>query len=108
MTRKLWLALTVPGVFLVLVAGSGLAEGRVLSHESAQAGESMSSEFGTMGENWVPSGSSGERLEFSEYGREEALETGRLPEREVRSETIAIFGHDVDRQLRAGSVPGGP
>ena len=66
----------------------------------------MSSDFGTTGENWVPSGSSSESMEFSEYQREEALETGRLPER-GRSETNIIFGDDVERQLREGSLPGG-
>lgn len=105
MARKWILAWSVLGVFFAVAAGSSQA-GWSGHSESTQPGESMSSDFGTTGENWVPSGSSSESMEFSEYQKEEALETGRLPE-SGRSETSIIFGDDVERQLREGSLPGG-
>jgi hypothetical protein len=46
-------------------------------------------------------------MESSEYRTDEPLETGRLPEDE-RFENNAIFGDDVERQLREGILTGGP
>jgi hypothetical protein len=46
-------------------------------------------------------------MESSEYESEVAVETGRLPEEE-RFEANLIFGDEVERNLRDGSLTGGP
>jgi hypothetical protein len=46
-------------------------------------------------------------MESSDYQKEEAVETGRLPESEG-FESNVIPGEDVDRKLQEGTLPGGP
>jgi hypothetical protein len=48
-----------------------------------------------------------EGMESSEYEKEEAVETGRLPADES-FEANVIFGDDVEIKLQEGIVTGGP
>jgi hypothetical protein len=107
MVQKPFLALTVLGAFLVIAAGVA-QDGWGHSYETTQPGESMSnSETFTAGENWISSDSCCEGMVSSEYESEAAVETGRLPEEE-RFEADLIFGDEVERNLRDGSLTGGP
>lgn len=106
MVRKSFLVLTVLGAFLVIAAGV-TQTGWGHSYESTGPGESMSSETGTAGENWISSDSCCEGMVSSEYESEAAVETGSLPEEE-RFEANLIFGDEVERNLRDGSLTGGP
>ena len=107
MQRKFFLALAALGVFSLIAAGSAQA-GWGHSHKSTQPGETMSSEESAPPqESVIRSENPGEEMKSSEYQREEALETGELPESE-RSESKVIFGDDVERQLREGFLTGGP
>jgi hypothetical protein len=109
MVRRYILALAVLGVFFVVAAGSSQA-GWGYHSESSHPGESMSSESTTPAPEETPRAYDEPRegsMESSEYDKEKAVETGRLPEGE-RFENNAIFGDDVERQLREGIVTGGP
>ena len=81
MVRRYVLALSVLGIAFIVAAGSAQA-GWGHRSETSQPGSSMMSEPATP----APEGSvessepSREGVESSEYQREEALETGRLPD----------------------------
>ena len=68
----------------------------------------MSSEFGTMGENYLSYETSSESVEFSGYESEVAIETGRLPE-DTRFEHGVLLGdgEDIESRLREGFIAGG-
>jgi hypothetical protein len=92
MVHRYLLALAVLGVFFVVSTGSAQA-GWGHSYDSKPAGESMSSEPAT------PEGASSsveqqtQGMESSDYQKEEAVETGSLPEAEG-FESNEISGHD--------------
>ncbi len=108
MVRRYILALAVLGVFFVVAAGSSQA-GWGGHSESSYPGESMSSES----TNPAPEETTGaydeprEGSMESSYEKEEAVETGRLPEDE-KFESNVIIGDDIERKLREGIVTGGP
>ena len=80
MQRKYFMALAVLGAFFVVATSSAQA-GWGYHSESSHPGESMSSEpagpQGTTGSSEQPK----ESMEPSGYQKEEAVETGKLPER---------------------------
>lgn len=79
MQRKLFLALVVLGVTSLIAMGSAQA-GWGHSYKSTQPGETMSSDESAPPQESVgQTENPGEEMK-SEYQREEALETGRLPE----------------------------
>lgn len=104
--RKSFLALTVLGAFLLIAAGT--AQAGWGEHSYTEPGESMSSEFGTMGENYLSYETSSESVEFSGYESEVAIETGRLPE-DTRFEHGVLLGdgEDIESRLREGFIAGG-
>ena len=106
MVQRYLLALAVLGVFFVVSAGSAQA-GWGHSYDSKPPGESMSSEPAT------PEGASSsteqqtQGMDSSDYQKEEAVATGRLPESDGFQSNV-IPGDDVDRKLQEGTLPGGP
>jgi hypothetical protein len=106
MVRRYFLALAILGAFFLIAAGAAQA-GWGHSYESTQPGETMSSGTDSPEEAWSSSETDSKDMESSEYEREVAVETGRLPEKE-RFEANVIFGDDVERNLRDGSLTGGP
>jgi hypothetical protein len=106
MVQKYILALTVLGAFFIVAAGSAQA-GWGHSYDSTLPGESMSSEPATPEGTWGTSEQQTQGMESSDYQKEEAVETGRLPESQG-FESNMIIGDDVVRKLNEGIIPGGP
>jgi hypothetical protein len=79
MQKKYFLALAVLGAFFVIATSSAQA-GWGYHSESSQPGESMSSEPANPQGTTGSSEQSKEEMESSGYQKEEAVETGRLPE----------------------------
>jgi hypothetical protein len=105
MQRKYFLALAVLEAFFVIATSSAQA-GWGYHSESSKPGESMSSEpagpQGTTGSSEQPEKS----MESSGYQKEEAVETGRLPERgELESNepaTSEVGGTEFRREIDTG------
>jgi hypothetical protein len=79
MVRKWFLALTILAAFFMVAAGSAQA-GWGHSYDSTQPGETMSSEPATPEGSTRSSDQETESKESSDLQREEAVETGTLPE----------------------------
>jgi len=107
MVRKYFLALTVLGVFFVIATGSAQA-GWGHQDESSQPGETMSSEPAAPQGTWGTSEQPKEGMDSSQYQKEEAVETGKLPESRGFESNEPAVEEIGGRLYREGIDGGGP
>ena len=105
MVRKYFLVLTVLAAFFMVAAGSAQA-GWGHSYDTTQPGKTMSSEPATPDASTSSSEQQEPSMESSDYQKEEAVETGMLPEtRGFESNEPAAV--DVGGVLYRGGIDAG-
>lgn len=106
MVRKYFLALTILAAFFMVASGSAQA-GWGHSYDSTQPGETMSSEPATPEASTSSSEQQTQTMESTDYQKEEAVETGKLPESQgFESNEPAV--EDVAGVLYRGGIDAGP